>query len=219
MTFFEHILLNILENKRANNFENSAKCAYKPIFSYSIKNSISSKLSLTTLLHSADDMCNVLYDVITYDISLVQFNASTQLCILCDIILAVTRVYPPVYPPRRVEQQLTRICLTSTTLDLRLLTFKRSMVNVSNIAFNWSTTIVDQYFLRMGEWEGEGCRVPPKVDLFNPKSGFLAPHPLNPSKKKNKQTNKQKTLILWLKVDLLADVEEGRRIPAPLLRT
>ena len=31
MAFFEHILLNILENKRAKNFENSAKCAYKPI--------------------------------------------------------------------------------------------------------------------------------------------------------------------------------------------
>ena len=56
MAFFEHILLNILENKRAKNFENSAKCAYKPIFSYSIKNSISSKMSLTTFLHSADDL-------------------------------------------------------------------------------------------------------------------------------------------------------------------
>ena len=56
MAFFEHILPNILENKRAENFENSAKCAYKPIFSYSIKNSISSKMSLTTFLHSADDL-------------------------------------------------------------------------------------------------------------------------------------------------------------------
>ena len=34
------LLLNILENKRAKNLEKSAKCAYKPIFSYSIKNSI-----------------------------------------------------------------------------------------------------------------------------------------------------------------------------------
>ena len=56
MAFFEHILLNILENKRAKNFENCAKCAYKPIFSYSIKNSISPKMSLTTFLHSADEM-------------------------------------------------------------------------------------------------------------------------------------------------------------------
>ena len=56
MAFFEHILLNILENKRAKNFENSAKCAYKPIFSYSIKNSISSKMSLTTFLNSADGL-------------------------------------------------------------------------------------------------------------------------------------------------------------------
>ena len=56
MAFFEHILLYILENKRAKKFENSAKCAYKPIFSYSIKNSISSKMSLTTFLHSADEL-------------------------------------------------------------------------------------------------------------------------------------------------------------------
>ena len=46
MAFFEHILLNILENKRAKNFENSAKCAYKPIFLYPIKNSISPKCHL-----------------------------------------------------------------------------------------------------------------------------------------------------------------------------
>ena len=45
-----------MENKRAKNFENSAKCAYKPIFSYSIKNSISPKMSLTTFLHSADEL-------------------------------------------------------------------------------------------------------------------------------------------------------------------
>ena len=56
MAFFEHILLIILENKRAKNFENSAKCAYKPIFSYSIKNSILPKISLTTFLRSADEM-------------------------------------------------------------------------------------------------------------------------------------------------------------------
>ena len=56
MADFEHILLNILENKRAKNLENSAKCAYKPIFSYSIKNSILPKMSLTTFLHSADDV-------------------------------------------------------------------------------------------------------------------------------------------------------------------
>ena len=54
MAVFEHISLNILENKRAKNLENSAKCAHKPIFSYSIKNSISQKMSLTTFLHSAD---------------------------------------------------------------------------------------------------------------------------------------------------------------------
>ena len=54
MAFFEHILLNILENKRAKNFEKSVKCVYKPIFSYYIKNSISPKMSLTTFLHSAD---------------------------------------------------------------------------------------------------------------------------------------------------------------------
>ena len=54
MAVFEHILLNILENKRVKNLENSAKCAYKPIFSYSIKNSILPKMSLTTFLHSAD---------------------------------------------------------------------------------------------------------------------------------------------------------------------
>ena len=58
MSFFEHILLNILENKMATNFKNSAKCAYKPIFSYSIKNSISQKMLLTTFLHSADDISN-----------------------------------------------------------------------------------------------------------------------------------------------------------------
>ena len=56
MTDFEHILLNILENKRAKNLENSTNCAYKPIFSYSIKNSILPKMSLTTFLHSADEM-------------------------------------------------------------------------------------------------------------------------------------------------------------------
>ena len=55
MADFEHILLNILENKRAKNLENGAKCAYKPIFSYSIKNSILPKMSLTTFLHSADE--------------------------------------------------------------------------------------------------------------------------------------------------------------------
>ena len=55
MADFEHILLNILE-KRAKNLENGAKCAYKPIFSYSIKNSILPKISLTTFLHSADDL-------------------------------------------------------------------------------------------------------------------------------------------------------------------
>ena len=32
MADFEHILLNILENKRAKNLENGAKCAHKPIF-------------------------------------------------------------------------------------------------------------------------------------------------------------------------------------------
>ena len=58
---FEHILLNILENKRAKNLENSAKCAYKPIFSYSIKNSILPKMSLTTFLHSANDMIGGLH--------------------------------------------------------------------------------------------------------------------------------------------------------------
>ena len=31
MAFFELFLLNILENKRAKNFKNSVKCAYKPI--------------------------------------------------------------------------------------------------------------------------------------------------------------------------------------------
>ena len=46
-----------MENKRAKNLENSAKCEYKPIFLYSIKNSILPKMSLTTFLHSADDMC------------------------------------------------------------------------------------------------------------------------------------------------------------------
>ena len=56
MADFEHILLNILENKRAKNLENSAKCAYKPIFSYSIKSSILPKMSLTTFLHSADEL-------------------------------------------------------------------------------------------------------------------------------------------------------------------
>ena len=60
MADFEHILLNILENKRAKNLENGAKCAYKPIFSYSIKNSILSKMSLTTFLHSADDLFSTL---------------------------------------------------------------------------------------------------------------------------------------------------------------
>ena len=56
MADFEHILLNILENKRTKNLEDSAKCAYKPIFSYSIKNSILPKMSLTTFLHSADEI-------------------------------------------------------------------------------------------------------------------------------------------------------------------
>ena len=40
----------------AKNFENSSKCVYKPIFSYSIKNSISPKMSFTTFLHSADEL-------------------------------------------------------------------------------------------------------------------------------------------------------------------
>ena len=60
MADFEHILLNILENKSAKYLENSAKCAYKPIFSYSIKNSILQKMSLTTFLHSADDLLSFL---------------------------------------------------------------------------------------------------------------------------------------------------------------
>ena len=59
MADFEHILLNILVNKTAKNLENGAKCAYKPIFSYSIKNSILPKMSLTTFLHSADELCYV----------------------------------------------------------------------------------------------------------------------------------------------------------------
>ena len=52
MAFFEHNLLNILENKRAKKFENSAKCAYKPIFLYSIK-----KLNFAK---------NVTYDLLTF---------------------------------------------------------------------------------------------------------------------------------------------------------
>ena len=55
MADFEHILLNMLGNKRAKNLENGAKCAYKPIFSYSIKNSILPKMLLTTFLHSANE--------------------------------------------------------------------------------------------------------------------------------------------------------------------
>ena len=31
MAFFKHILLNILENRRAKNFKNSAKCAYQDV--------------------------------------------------------------------------------------------------------------------------------------------------------------------------------------------
>ena len=58
MADFEHILLNILENKMANNLENGAKCAYKPIFSYSIKNSILPKMSLTTFLYSDELLAN-----------------------------------------------------------------------------------------------------------------------------------------------------------------
>ena len=52
---FLNILPNILKNKRVLDFENIAKCAYKPIFWFWIKNSISPKVSLTTFLHSADD--------------------------------------------------------------------------------------------------------------------------------------------------------------------
>ena len=74
MAVFEHILLNILENKRAKNLENSAKCAYKPIFSYSIKNSILPKMSLTTFLHSARGVTSDQLFVILVEIFVVPLN-------------------------------------------------------------------------------------------------------------------------------------------------
>ena len=61
VTFFEHTLPNILENKRAKNFENSVKCAYKRIFWYSIKNSISPKnVTYDLLAFSQQSMSEIL---------------------------------------------------------------------------------------------------------------------------------------------------------------
>ena len=55
MAFFEPILHNILKSKRTKYFENSAKCAYKPIFLiFHQKLNFAKIMSLTTLLYSAD---------------------------------------------------------------------------------------------------------------------------------------------------------------------
>ena len=57
-TLLTPFCLNISETKRIITFKNGTTCAYEPIFWYFIKNS---KMSLTTLLHSAVEILKVTY--------------------------------------------------------------------------------------------------------------------------------------------------------------